>query len=235
MKKENSILTVAKVFELHKEVCDDLEIADAEEASVDAEERRFADFCRRMKVASFSDLQLLRILPDNIEENRLVAAIVKDDEQAYEIARKNYNLKLQDCDCHGSSMNLHNTMNAAYKGIRKECNFNLANVLSEAYNQRLNIASPVVRDAYKWTSAVSAKFNIDILAYLVRDIIVNYNSTLSVKPNVKYLLARNVIIKRGGKIVAHPSHLRIRCSSIQGNVFLLGKDQIEGIEVKNTK
>lgn len=219
MNQDHSVLPVAKIFELHKSICNDIIIPDTDEVSLDTADKKFSAFCHRMAVSSFSDLQLLRIVPNNIEEGQIKSAISKDDTQAYKLTRKNYNGSLYNCgcqDCHTASTKVDSTISAIYKNIRKDSNFHLMNLLSEAYNQRLDISSTVLKDTYKWITAINTKPYVDISIFLVRDIIVNYNATFTIKPNLNSLLARNIIIKKSGKIVVNSSYLRIRCDSIQG-------------------
>lgn len=224
---------VLPVAEALKQPCRDLIVEDGKEFELSEGNEACTDFTHRIAISSIKDLQLLHILPEKINEEMVQKAISLDNEESMELAKRNYQISMHDCDCNDRGKRSF-SLRQLYNRVRNEYNLNLARTLSDAHQYMIEIDSPYVYQARKLYDRVKDHGTIEISLFLLNDIIVKSNSTFMVESGAKILSARDIQIYRFGRIVINSSYIKINCNSLQGNFNPFSQTGV-GIIMNTTK
>jgi hypothetical protein len=210
--RDRSVLSAA---EAAKSTRRDLEIGAKKTVELDASSAMHA----RVRLGSIDDLKRMSFLPEGLDEKRLADAIRADDDEAMQNARHTFRQDAHACACGGGAgeMRPADAFRAHYDRLRGQCHPHLARSLTEVYRRDIAWDDLLAVHAYRWRERLRVRaFDIDI--FLLRDIIVGKNGTLSVSPSAKLLWANDIRIHVGGTIRSSGSYLKIKCASIQGNI-----------------
>jgi hypothetical protein len=182
-----------------------------------------------VSVKSIDDLKDLSLIPFEINSDKLKQAIQSDDEEAVKIAKSNFKYDLSECDCHDKKRN---TLKSVFTGIRKQSHFELTNLLTNYYNQKMHWDSMEVKHTYKWISLVTDSVRSHVLSVLLtNDVIINRNSTMIIDTGTDLIRGRDLKIYSGGKMKIKSSYLFLKFVSAEGNIL---KDSIATIKEKPT-
>ena len=201
-----------------------IEVPGDEEIVVDPGEQRFGSHAHKLEVRSFEDLQVLHLIPQGINERSVREAIAKDDEVAFDSARRSLERGTDPCDCTAEQdpdvppkLKLGADLRGIYVGLRKSQHPHTAKLVSETTGTPVAWDSPVAKSVYGWVSQLAWK-QIDLVALLFKDIEIGKNSTLTLTPTTKVLWASDIRIHLGGKLKVTSSYIKIKCATVQGNL-----------------
>jgi hypothetical protein len=208
----------------------DLDIPEGRTVSIG--DRGFEQHVFRVKIDTYSDLQLLGFVPRGLAEETVRKAIRADDERASTLAEQNFSQSISsgccECSCQGTDA-AHQAQNAAptatttsrrasmkssFKAIRKDIQQNLANVLSDHLRNRLDPHGPVVRGAYGAVFALDSRAIQSLISLIFQDISIGANAVLQLPATQKSLYARNITIHPTGKLATGAAYTKIWANSI---------------------
>jgi hypothetical protein len=220
------MLTVTPIKRVLEKTGRDIVVPEGREITVGPEEREFAELFSLVEIRSFADLQDLTLIPQGLDEKRVLQAIADDDAEALSAAR-NYlqpQSKSGGCDClqseEGTPLKLHyrSDLRTTYNGIRKTQNPHLSRLLSDLYSKPIEWDSPISAHILWWMLKKNALSAIRGFVLKPKNITILSNATLSLSASTKLLWANDIRIHAGGKLKSNSSYMKIKCNSVQGNI-----------------
>ena len=224
------MLTVTPIKRVLERIGRDIVIPEGREITVEPEEKEFAELFSLVEIRSFTDLQDLTLIPQGLDEKRVLQAIADDDAKALSAAQTYLQPqgKSGGCDCleseegTPSKLRYRSDLRTTYNGIRKTQNPHLSRLLSDFYGKPIEWDSPISAHIRGWISksndpSVRSGF-ISIIVCKPQDITILPNATLSLPASTKLLWANKVRIHVGGKLKSNSSYMKIKCNSVQGNL-----------------
>ena len=210
--RDRSVLSAAEAV---KSARRDLEVGAKKTVELDASSAAHA----RVRLASIDDLRRMSFLPEELDEKRLAEAIRADDDEAMQNARHTFRQDAHACTCSGGSeVRPADAFRAHYARLRGQCHPHLARSLTEVHRRDIAWDDLLAVHAYRWWERLRVRPGFEIGVFLLRDIVVGKNGTLSVSPTAKLLWANDIRIHVGGTIRSSGAYLKIKCASIQGNI-----------------
>lgn len=160
----------------------------------------------------YRDLQLLGIVPRDLEEDVFTDAVRADDAAVLEhiLAHPEQD---SNCQCHSeTALARESAMRRQYETVRKSFNPKLAEVMSKAARVRFDWDAALVGVARKRYLSLALKP--EILVLLARDIRINRSSTMMLDKQTRLLLAHNIYIHDSGTLATRGGYLRIWANSV---------------------
>lgn len=207
-----------------KQKRDDLIVKESKEIEI-GPEGDYARYFQRVRLTSFKDLQSMSMIPQGLDEKKVIDAIARDNDAAFEAAQRAPADGARGCGCEGSETEAASgnskpgaTLRARYSGLRRSFHPHLAKLLTEVYRREVSWDHILATQVYRLVDRLTVAKAVDLGSILMKDIVVQKNSTLNVAASSQLLWANNIRIHTGGKIVTPGSYLKIQCVSIQGNL-----------------
>lgn len=214
-----------------------LTVRHSEELTLQPADPQYRDHFRRVTLQRFADLQALMLIPQGLREDKVLAAMRADDEDALAISDRQLSLAPAPCGCsdaadvhadaHGAkAASAHagsakrdyaNNMQSAYRRVRAMRHKALARELGDAQGRPVAWDSLDVRMTYGLVRRQYEISKVDVLVALLQDITVFNNSTLNLYPTTG-LYANHVRIHVDGKIKSTSSFLKFFCVEFAGNL-----------------
>jgi hypothetical protein len=196
----------------------DLEVPEDREFRLAPGEPHAAHFFFRVRLRTYSDVQLLGFVPRALPEEKVRRAIAEDDGGARQLAQETLRaarpLVEADCQCAPAAsgpLPYGRQLRTTYTRIRRFHHPAFAELLSDHYGVEVAWDSPTVVNLWRWASSPEA---IAVIA-LFGDITINRNATLLVDSTTKALWAANIWIHRTGRLVSQSGYLKIWAHSIR--------------------
>ena len=219
-------ISVAQFFQ---ERGTDIAVPDNEQLTLQPGEAECEGRFFTVEVRSFSDLQVLKLVPRDAEERAVRKAIADDDAEALNTAqvhlRSNAIQPAHQCKCAGQGTKNHSLRHAyradlrvTYQAIRRASNPRLAEVLSEATKTHIAFDSMEAGVVRGFFSKLVNEHVIKLGSLLLNDIEIGANSTLFVTQETKLLYGNNLRIYHGGVLRGLGAFLRIHCRSAEGDL-----------------
>lgn len=190
----------------------------------------------QVHLKSYKDLQLLGFVPRKLSEEKVRQAIADDNDEVYKLASSMASqlLPYDYCECQNqsarTSMSSRGSLRSIYARSRKDHNPALGRLLSDHFGAYVPWDAPLASITRNWLAILDNRLydiNKALPIALVEDITINRNASLTVDPNLKSLLARNVWIHRSGRLLLKGSYIKIWANSIQS---FLGIESIRLVE-----
>lgn len=198
-------------------------IPQSQEVNVGPDEE-YGQLFHRVQLRTFDDLQALSLVPEGLNEDNVRQAMALDDAEALNQARNHLHTTLRTCSCQGgqtgqSSWKYHfrSDLRTTYNGIRRTYHLHLSQLLSDHYQKTVEWDSLLAMSVWGWTKHVT-DFAPSVLVLLAADITINRDATMNLSTTAKVLLANDIRIHVGGRLIINSSFIKIRCASAQGDL-----------------
>ena len=202
----------------------DIVVSEDEETALTPKRREFAKHFARVRLRRFSDLQALGLVPRQVEEQAIRAAIAADDEDALRLAKElvvRRPVEARPCECHSHGaagpVRFDRDLKSHYLQVRHSYHPALAKQLSGRYGTSFAYDSVFAGTVRQWTRRLEARAVIEVA--VVQDITIGRGATLVLSSDTSVLLARSIRIHRSGKLIHRGGFLRVWATSITS--FLL--------------
>jgi hypothetical protein len=193
-----------------------LEVPENSEMTIWAGDEEFTKHFASVQVQSHKDLQLLGLLPQGLDVDKLLSVIRMDDESTQRIAQDQVDqgrrAKPCGCGCDDepvAEVSYGRNLRQMTNSLRRDHHPMLATLLSEHYQSRVELDSPLAAVTWRWAKSVNLKGMTSIVAAMFSDITINRGATLHVDKSSKLLMAGNIRIHRTGKLVYPGGYLKI--------------------------
>lgn len=201
------------------------------EVRAEPDKKDFAHLFHHVECRSFKDFQTLGLIPAALEEKRVRKALSDDDDEALAVAHEHMR-------SHGSfassvesnpvfkpslATNYSAEYYRSYRTIRKTYNLNLSQLLVEAgLEPRSNnngLRSMFLRTWMEYLQQAEVQNQgIPFTVCHLGDLTIQRDATFRLSQITSTLLAKDIRIQVGGRLVAESSYIRIRCDSVEGNL-----------------
>jgi hypothetical protein len=166
------------------------------------------------------DLGILDLVPHGLEYEGLRTAIAADDLAAHELAHASFlrEAPAQDpCGCGNEDSSTGGTFQSTYTSVRRNYHPNLAQMLSESYEQTVAPDDLLARVVRGWCNALWNTRGPLVLGLLaLNDIDIEDRATLRVDPYVNVLNANDIRIGEEGRMDFQGASVKVRCRSLSG-------------------
>ncbi|PEA03841.1 hypothetical protein [Bacillus cereus] len=205
-----------------------IEVPENTELLLTPTDRELSSFFSRVQIKSYTDMQILGLIPQGLAEEKVRHAIITDDQEAYKIATTTMPYwTTRNCECEGggtdSTRSFGKNIRLTYNDIRKDHNLALANLLSDHYGTHVAWDSSIVSMISRWQKFIGW----EILVLLAEDIIINANATLKVDSRNRnmVLLAHDIWFHETSQLVQQCRYLKIWANSINSfyNIIPVGR------------
>ena len=177
-----------------------------------------AKYFERVTVGSFADLQTLGFAPKRLTEARVRQAIGDDDAEALRAMHESTRLDPHEgCSCSSAQQSAAPIIRNAYDRIRPQQHPHLARLFSGELGVHFQFDAIPVRVL---AGALAQMQILPLLLelFLVRDIVVQRDATLTIDATVSLLRARDVKLFVGAKLVTTTPYLKVICRSVKGDL-----------------
>ncbi len=204
----------------------DLEVSRDEQLTIDPDRAEFAEQLHRLEARDFEDLQALSLIPPELDERRVRAAIAADDDDTWQTALRITEAAVASCVCKPRPEQDHRVRDAAadlhtnYSALRRRRHHALADVASKALSTPVAWDSNIVKAVYGWMARLATVqiIHSSLLAFHVKDVTIWHNATLTLAPSINGLWANHLRIYTGGQLKVTSSWIKIKCNSFQGDL-----------------
>lgn len=204
----------------------DLEVSRDKQLTIDPDRAEFAEQLHRLEARDFEDLQALSLIPPELDERRVRAAIAADDDDTWQTALRITEAAVASCGCKPRPEQDHRVRDAAadlhanYSALRRRRHHALADVVSKALSSPVAWDSLIVKAVYGWIDRLTTVQIIDsyLIVALYKDITIGHNATLTLISTVNGLWANHFRIYTGGELKINSSFIKIVCKSFQGDL-----------------
>ncbi|WP_371750629.1 hypothetical protein [Mycobacteroides sp. LB1] len=207
-----------------------LTVPDEKSVIVDPGDREWADVTHRLEIAGFDDLQALRLVPERLDEQVARQAIAADDIDAREIARRMAETVAEHADTQDSCctpcasksdgrVSYPARLGQLYREIRPAMHTHLSRAVGDALGVPLEADSQQAKITHAFAQRYAAHVTrIPLVVVLLKDIEIGKNATLTLGSKAKSLWANDIRIHSGGRLVVTSSYIKIRATSVRGNL-----------------
>lgn len=207
-----------------------LTVPEEKSVIVEPSDREWSDVTHRLEIAGFDDLQALRLVPERLEERTARQAIAADDIEAREIARRMAETVAEHSEtqdsccapCAGKSdgpASYPARLGQLYREIRPVTHTNLSRAVGDALGVPLEADSLEAKITHSFAQRFAAHVTrIPLVVVLFKDIEIGRNATLTLGSKAKSLWANDIRIHSGGRLVITSSYIKIRATSVRGNL-----------------
>lgn len=227
-----------------REVLDRQERADVvvePDTEVDLEpDGEYGPLFHRVELASFNDLTALKLVPEELDEGSVRAAIGRDDVEALslsrDLVRAGMASRTATCACGGHSepddapaqswlqqqtsqtvaLDYRSHLSRTYEAVRKAHHPALAEAVSESTGRRIRWDDPELTGIHRWATLIEKAWLIAIL--LIQDLTIGKNATLNVSSQTTSMLVNDIRIHAGGRMVIKSPFISINCASVRGSI-----------------
>jgi hypothetical protein len=222
--------------DLLSEPREDLIVEDETTVTLDGE-TEVANRARRIvKATTLEDLQVLDLVPKWLSERPLREAIARDDEEALGLAREQMTRSPAPCGCgegaaeegvaggadvvelRPAKLTHRDEYRRTYTGMRKSFHPNLAALMTESSGTRFTPTDLLVIMVHGWFTHLITVEIVQFPIWLFEEVKVGRGSTILVGRGERGLYCGDLRIRRGGRILAQGSGLKIRCLTAQGDL-----------------
>jgi hypothetical protein len=221
------IMEVTPVSELFQRERRDLIIPRSQEITLSPEQAEFRPFFHLVEIRTFSDLQVLSLVPQGLAEDLVRTAIAADDDESWAFANSVLQAHGQQCRCVGAAgsaqlapkRSFRREVAAVQRAVRKAHNSHLAQVMSTVQRTRFRPDDMHPAIVHRWVSHLEVAQALSIVVALASDLVIQHNATLHVSGATTALYAANIRIHVGGKLRIHGSYKKIVASgNVQGEL-----------------
>jgi hypothetical protein len=202
----------------------DIKVPDNTHLTVGPFEAQYSHAFHLAEIKSFTDLHRLGFVREEIKEEQLLKAVHADD-RVYREAAERQRLSGQDTHCSCEDKQNRDTVTIFRRHVQNQ----LIDLLQPYYRQSLTAEDLVIRQAYGQANMwVNRPPRYLVGLFVLNNIEVGDNATLTMTPTVQLLHANEITIGHNGHLKFASGSITVRCKVLNGpNPFKLSTLQVD--------